>query len=258
MLQLFHLRDQSSRQLLFHALQLLLLRSQRPQHLQRLLHSQHPQHLLHSQHQLLLLRRAHQQLALRLVVVQFLHHQAAAAQFRLHLVALDARVTRVQVVLLLRDQSALQQVVRVAVQVHALAVCLAPRLVVALLALVVLCVLRLQVALVLVAQVLVLVVRVVVLHLVVVLVQAVQALVREHVRVVRVLVVQVVQVAVVQVVQVADNAELQKRNHVLVVVKTSTKCCHKLQRVTQQAMPRYQRASSLSSAVRLRKSLRLN
>jgi hypothetical protein len=192
------------------------------------------------------------------VVVQFLHHQAAAAQFRLHLVALVALVTRVRVVLLLLDQSALQQVVRVAVQVHALAVCLAPRLVAALLALVVLCVRRLRAVLVRVVQVLVQVAQAVVLRLVAALVQVDRVLAQEHVQVVRVLVVQVVQVAVVQVAQVADNVALQKRNLVHVVVKTSTKCCRKLQRVTQQATQQFLRASSLSSAVRLRKSLLLN
>jgi len=65
-------------------------------------------------------------------------------------------------------------------------------------------------------------------------------------------------VAAVQVAQVAVNVAHQKRNLVHVVVKTSTKCCRKLQRVTQQAMQRCQKASSLSSAVRLRKSLLLN
>ena len=205
-----------------------------------------------------LLRRAHRRRALRQVVVQFLHHQAAAAQFRLHLVALVVLVTRVQVVLLLRDQSALQQVVQVAVQVHALAVCLALRLVAARLALVVRCVLRLQAVLDLLVRVLVQAVQAVVLHLVVALVQVVQARVQEHVRVVLVLVVQVVQVVVVQVAQVVVNVALQKRNLVHVVVKTSTKCCRKLQRVTQRAMPQCQKASSLSSVVRLRKSLRLN
>jgi hypothetical protein len=106
--------------------------------------------------------------------------------------------------------------------------------------------------------VLVQVAQVVVLHLVVALVRVVQVLVQEHVRVVQVQVARVVQVAVVQVVQVAVNVALQKRNLVHVVVKTSTKCCRKLQRVTQQAMQRCQKASSLSSAVRLRKSLHLN
>ena len=226
-----------------------LSHSQRPQDLLRLLHSQHQQHLL---------RRAHQVFALRQVVVQFLHHQAAAAQFHLHLVALVALVTRVQVVLLLRDQSALQQVVRVAVQVLAPAVCLAQHLVVALLALVALCVLRRRAVLDLLVRVLVRVVQAVALLSVVVLVQVVQALVQERVRVVQAQVARVVQVAVVQVVQVAVNVAHQKRNLVHVVVKTSTKCCRKLQRVTQQAMPRCQKASSLSSAVRLRKSLLLN
>jgi len=233
----------------------------RAQHLSRSQHQQHLLHLSHSrllQQRLRLLRRAHQLFALRQVVVQFLHHQVAAAQFRLHLVALVVLVTRVLVVLLLRDQSALQQVVRVAVQVLAPAVCLALRLVVVLLALVVLCALRLRAVLVQVVRVLVQVAQAVVLHLVVALVQVVQALVQEHVRVAQALVVQVVQVAVVQVVQVADNVALQKRNLVHVVVKTSTKCCRKLQRVTQQATQQFLRASSLSSAVRLRKSLLLN
>jgi len=173
-------------------------------------------------------------------------------------VALVALVTRVQVVLLLRDQSALQQVVRVAVQVLAPAVCLALRLVVVLLALVARCVLLHRVALVQAVRVLVQVAQAVVLHLVAALVQVVQVLVQEHVRVVLVLVAQVVQVVVVQVAQVAVNVAHLKRNLVHVVVKTSTKCCRKLQRVTQQATQQFLRASSLSSAVRLHKSLLLN
>ena len=126
--------------------------------------------------------------------------------------------------------------------------------------LVVLCVLRPQVVLVQVVQVLVQVVQAVVLLLVVVVlvVQVVRALVQVLVLVDRVLVVQVVQVAVVQVVQVAVNVALQKRNLVHVVVKTSMKCCRKQLRVTQQAMHRYQKASSLSSADHRRKSLLLN
>jgi hypothetical protein len=80
-------------------------------------------------------------------------------------------------------------------------------------------------------------------------------LVQEHVQVVQALVALVVQVVVVRVVQVVDNAVLLKRNHVLVVVKTSMKCCHKLQRVTQQVMQQFLRASSSLSVVRLRKSL---
>ena len=239
-----------------------LSHSQRLQDLLRLLCSQHQQQrLLRSQlrqQQLHLLRRAHQLLALLQAVVQFLLLPAAAAQFRLHPVALVALVTRVRVVLLLRDQSALQQVVRVAVQVLAPAVCLAQHLVVALLALVALCVLRRRAVLDLLVRVLVRVVQAVVLHSVVALVQAVQALVQVHVRVVQAQVARVVQVVVVQVVQVAVNVAHRKRNLVHVVVKTSTKCCRKLQRVTQQAMPRCQKASSLSSAVRLRKSLLLN
>jgi hypothetical protein len=109
-----------------------------------------------------------------------------------------------------------------------------------------------------VAQALVQVAQVVVLHSVVALVRVVQALVQVLVPVVQALVVLVVQVAVVRVAQVAVNVALQKRNLVHVVVKTSTKCCRKLQRVTQQVMQRFLRGSSLSSAVRLRKSLHLN
>ena len=237
-----------------------LLHSQHQQHLLLLLRSQHQQHLLHSRllQQLRLLPRAHQLFALRQVVVQFLHHQAAAVQFHLHLVGLVALVTQVRVVLLLRGQSALQQADRVAVQVLALVACRVQRLVVALLALGARCVLRLRAALVRVVRALVQVAQVAVLHLAAALVRVVQALVREHVRVAQALVVQVVQVAAVQVAQVAVNVAHQKRNLVHVVVKTSTKCCRKLQRVTQQAMPRCQKASSLSSAVRLRKSLHLN
>jgi hypothetical protein len=238
-----------------------LLRSQHRQHLLHLLRSLHQQHLLRSQHRLqrlLLLYRAHQLFALRQVVVQFLLRLAAAAQFRLHLVALVVPVIQVQVVLHSRDQLALQLVVQVAVQVHAPAVCLALHLVEALLAQAVLCVLRLRAALVRVVQVLVLVVQAAVLHLVVALVRVDQALVQEHVRVVPVLVVRVVQVAAVRVAQVAVNVALQKRNLVHVVVKTSTKCCRRLQRVTQQVTQPFLRASSSSSAVHLRKSLLLN
>ena len=140
-------------------------------------------------------------------------------------------------------------------QVHVQVVCLALRLVAVQSELVDQCVLLLQVAHVRVLQVLVQVAQAVVLHSVVVLVQVVQALVQVLVRVVQVPAVLVVQVAVVPVVQVADNVVRLKRNHVLVVVKTSTKCCRKLQRVTQQVMQQFLRASSLLSAARLHKSL---
>jgi hypothetical protein len=103
-----------------------------------------------------------------------------------------------------------------------------------------------------VVQELVQVAQVVVLHSVVALVRVVQALVL--VQVAQVLVVLAVLVAVVPEVQVADNAVLLKRNHVLVVVKTSTKCCRKLQRVTRQVMQQFLRASSLLSAARPHKS----
>jgi hypothetical protein len=146
----------------------------------------------------------------------------------------------------------------VVAQVHVQVVCLALRLVVVQSELVDQCVLLLQVAHVRVLQVLVQVAQAVALHLVVVLVQAVQALAQVLVRVVQVPVVLVVQVAVALVVQVVDNAVLLKRNHVLVVVKTSTKCCRKLQRVTRQAMQQFLRASSLLSAARPHKSLLQN
>ncbi len=130
----------------------------------------------------------------------------------------------------------------------------------ALLVLAALCVLRLQAVLVQVVQVLAQVGQAVVLRSVevVLVVQVVQVLVQEHVRVVRAQAAQVVQVAVVQVAQVAVNVALLKRNHVHVVVKTSMKCCRKPLRVTQQAMHRCQKASSLSSADHRRKSLLLN
>jgi hypothetical protein len=141
---------------------------------------------------------------------------------------------------------------QVAVQVHARVVCLELRLVADRSELVDQCVLRHQALLVQVVQELVQVAQVVVLHSVVALVRVVQALVL--VQVAQVLVVLAVLVAVVPEVQVADNAVLLKRNHVLVVVKTSTKCCRKLQRVTRQVMQQFLRASSLLSAARPHKS----
>jgi hypothetical protein len=143
---------------------------------------------------------------------------------------------------------------QVAVQVHALVVYLEQHSVVAQSELVDQCVLRHQALLVQVVQELVQVAQVVVLHSVVALVRVVQALVQVLVPVVQALVVLVVQVAVVQVAQVAVNVALQKRNLVHVVVKTSTKCCRKLQRVTQQVMQQFLRASSLLSAARPHKS----
>jgi hypothetical protein len=148
-----------------------------------------------------------------------------------------------------------QQVDQVAVLVHVLVVCQAQRSEEVRSELVGQCVLRLRVVLAQVVLALVRVAQAVVLHSVVALVRVDQALAQVLVRVVQVLVALVVQVAVVRVVQVADNAVLLKRSRVLVVVKTSTKCCRKLQRVTQQAMQQFLRASSLSSVARLRKSL---
>jgi hypothetical protein len=148
-------------------------------------------------------------------------------------------------------------VAQVVEQVRALVVYRAPHLVVALLVLAARCVLRLQAALVLAAQVLVRVVQAaLVLRSVAALVQVVR--VQVLVLVAQVPAVLVVQVAVVLVVQVAVNVAHQKRNLVHVVVKTSTKCCRKLLRVTQQAMPRFQKASSLLNADHLHKSLLQN
>lgn len=202
-------------------------------------------------------RRAHQLLALHQVAVQFLLLQVAVAQFLLRQVARVALATRVQIVLL-RDLLVQQQVDQVAAQVHAQVGYLELRLVVVQSELVDQCVLRPQVVLDLLVRALVRVVRVVALHSVVVLVRVVQALVQALVRVVQVLVVLVVLVAVVRVVRVADNAVLLKRNRVLVVVKTSTKCCRKLQRVTPQVTQQFLRASSLLSVARLLKSLLQN
>ena len=208
-------------------------------------------HLFHSQHQQRQVRRLLAQLQ---AVVQFPHRQAAVVQFRLRRVA-HAVQERAAHVLHSLVQLVLRQVDQVVVQVHALVVSLAPRSVADRWELVGQCVLRLQAALVQVVQVLVQVAQVVVLHSVVALVRVVQVLVQEHVQVVQALVALVVQVVVVLVVQVVDNAVLLKRNHALVVVKTSMKCCRKLQRVTQQVMQQFLRASSSSSVVRLRKSL---
>ena len=65
----------------------------------------------------------------------------------------------------------------------------------------------------------------------------------------------VVLAAAVLVVAVTDNAVRQRRSHVLVVVKTSMKCCHRQPRRIRKAMPLSQRVLSLSNVVLRRKSL---
>ena len=97
------------------------------------------------------------------------------------------------------------------------------------------------VVLVLVAQVAVSVVRV--------LVVLVAALV------VLVVPVAVVLVAVALVVAVTVNAVRQNRSHARVVVKTSTKCCHRQPRRIRRATHQFLKVLSLSSVVHRRKSL---
>ena len=65
----------------------------------------------------------------------------------------------------------------------------------------------------------------------------------------------VVLVAVALVVAVTVNAVRQKRSHARVVVKTSTKCCHRQQRRIRRATHQFLKVLSLSSVVLRRKSL---
>jgi hypothetical protein len=65
----------------------------------------------------------------------------------------------------------------------------------------------------------------------------------------------VVLVAVALVVAVTVNAVRQKRSHARVVVKTSTKCCHRQPRRIRKATPQFLKVLSLSSVVLRRKSL---
>jgi len=60
---------------------------------------------------------------------------------------------------------------------------------------------------------------------------------------------------VVLAVAVTVNVVHQRRSHVLVVVKTLMKCCHRQPRRTRKAMLRFLRALSLSNVVLRRKSL---
>jgi hypothetical protein len=107
---------------------------------------------------------------------------------------------------------------------------------------------------VLVAQVAdqVVLVLVVLVVLVAVLVDLVLVVLVAVVLVVRVL---VVLVAVVLVVAVTVNAVRQRRSHVLVVVKTSMKCCHRQPRRTRRATHQFLKVLSLSNVVPRRKSL---
>jgi hypothetical protein len=70
-----------------------------------------------------------------------------------------------------------------------------------------------------------------------------------------VVLVAVVLVAAVLAVAETDNAVHQRRSHVLVVVKTSMKCCRRQPRRIRKAMLQFLKVLSLSSAVRRRKSL---
>jgi len=70
-----------------------------------------------------------------------------------------------------------------------------------------------------------------------------------------VVLVAVVLVAVVLVVAVTVNAVRQRRSHVLVVVKTSMKCCHRQPRRIRRATHQFLKVLSLSNVVPRRKSL---
>jgi hypothetical protein len=61
--------------------------------------------------------------------------------------------------------------------------------------------------------------------------------------------------AAVLAVAVTVNAVHQRRSHVLVVVKTSMKCCHRQPRRIRKAMLQFLRVLSLSNVVLRRKSL---
>jgi len=61
--------------------------------------------------------------------------------------------------------------------------------------------------------------------------------------------------AAVLAVAVTVNAVHQRRSHVLVVVKTSMKCCHRQPRRIRKVMLQFLKALSLSNVVLRRKSL---
>jgi len=65
----------------------------------------------------------------------------------------------------------------------------------------------------------------------------------------------VVLVAVALVVAVTVNAVRRRRSHARVVVKTSTKCCHRQPRRIRKATHQFLKVLSLSSVVHRRKSL---
>ena len=65
----------------------------------------------------------------------------------------------------------------------------------------------------------------------------------------------VVALVAVLAVAVTVNVVHQRRSHVLVVVKTSMKCCHRQPRRIRKAMLQFLRALSLSNVVLRRKSL---
>jgi hypothetical protein len=65
----------------------------------------------------------------------------------------------------------------------------------------------------------------------------------------------VVVLAAVLAVAVTVNAVHQRRSHVLVVVKTSMKCCHRQPRRIRKVMLQFLKALSLSNVVLRRKSL---
>jgi hypothetical protein len=65
----------------------------------------------------------------------------------------------------------------------------------------------------------------------------------------------VVLAAVVLVVAVMVNVVRQRRSHVLVVVKTSMKCCHRQPRRIRRATHQFLKVLSLSNVVLRRKSL---
>jgi hypothetical protein len=65
----------------------------------------------------------------------------------------------------------------------------------------------------------------------------------------------VVLAAAVLAVAVTVNVVRQRRSHVLVVVKTSMKCCHRQPRRIRRATHQFLKVLSLSNVVRRRKSL---
>jgi hypothetical protein len=114
-------------------------------------------------------------------------------------------------------------------------------------------VLVVRVPVVLLADRVVLVVQVLVVLVVVSVVLV--AVVRVAALVDRVVPVAVVLAAAVLVVAVTVNVVRQRRSHVLVVVKTSMKCCHRQPRRIRKATHQFLKVLSLSNVVLRRKSL---